>query len=247
MHPGLGPLQILYEDSDVLVVDKPAAMLTHVHPFDRDSPDLQSELECLVSRPVHIVHRLDRMTTGAMVVALHPQAARNLSDQFRNRTVRKVYLAIVRGHTPADATVRSLDDRGEEAETHIETLDHGVVGEHVGRYDEAWFSFVRVRTSTGRRHQIRRHLHSIDHPVLGDRRHGDRNYNLWAEARAGERHLYLRATELTFEHPSSGNTVAAKLALPSLWLHMLAVVCPETETWRSLPAQSRVDTIRGSD
>lgn len=243
-------LSILYRDDDLVIVDKPAAMLTHVHQFDRTSPNVCAVLERKLGVRVYTVHRLDRMTTGLLVVALNPVVAHRLSGDFFNRRIHKRYLALVRGHTGPEfviATPLEKNGRPEEAESQVQTIDHGFVSEAVGRYPEAWFSLVQVKTLTGRRHQIRRHLHSINHPVIGDRKHGDKNYNAWAENRFEERYLYLRATELAFEHPGDGSQVQAVAALPAFWRQTLEVVCPESEAWRSLPADSRVDTMQAPD
>lgn len=247
---GSGTLSILHQDSDLVIVDKPPGMLTHVHQFDRASPNVRAVLERKLGVPVYTVHRLDRMTTGLLVVALNPVVAHRLSGDFRNRRIHKSYLALVRGHTGPEFVISTpLEQNGRPAEavSQVHTIDHGFVSEAVGRYSEAWFSLVQVKTLTGRRHQIRRHLHSINHPVIGDRKHGDKNYNAWAENRFGARHLYLRATELAFEHPGDGRPVHAVAGLPGFWRKTLELVCPDSTSWQSLPADSRVDTMQAPD
>jgi len=221
----LGGIEILHADDTLVVLDKPSGMLSHVHAMDRHSPNVQAVLERHLQRSVHLVHRLDRMTTGLMVVALTSDAARNLAFQFRNRTTTKRYVALVRGHTPdTDLISRPLEEQEGmlvDAQTSFTTIALGSVHETLGRYPEAWFSLLEVIAHTGRRHQIRRHLHGIDHPILGDNRHGDKTYNRWAESRFGERHLYLRAVALSFDHPLSGMRVTARVPLPALWLQVL--------------------------
>lgn len=223
-----GTIQILHQDDEILIIDKPPAMLTHRHTLDRHSPNVQAVLERQLKRPVYLVHRLDRMTTGVMVIALTRDAARHLSLQFRNRSTTKRYLAIVRGHPDDTGRVTNPLEGGAgdavEAETSYTTLSRGTVSEPVGRYPEAWFSLVQLELHTGRRHQARRHLHQINHPVLGDNRHGDKEYNRWAAACFGSRHLYLRAWELGFTHPATGERVSVAVALPDLWRRVLKYI-----------------------
>lgn len=223
-----GTIRILHQDDGIVIIDKPPAMLTHRHSMDRHSPNVQAVLERRLRRPIYLVHRLDRMTTGVMVIALTRVAARDLSRQFRNRTTTKRYLAIVRGHPDDTGRVTSpLEDgygSAVEAETSYTTLGRGVVPEQVGRYPEAWFSLVQLELHTGRRHQARRHLHQINHPVLGDNRHGDKEHNRWAAMRFGSRHLYLRSQELVFAHPTTGCRVSVTVTLPDLWRGVLEYV-----------------------
>jgi len=223
-----GAIRILHQDEAIVIIDKPPAMLTHMHSMDRHTPNVQAVMERQLRRPVYVVHRLDRMTTGVMVIALTRDAARDLSLQFRNRSTTKRYLAIVRGHPDDTGRVINPLEGGSgdavDAETSYVTLGRGVVREQVGRYPEAWFSLVQLELHTGRRHQARRHLHQINHPVLGDNRHGDKEHNRWAAARFGSRQLYLRAQELLFAHPISGRRVSVTVALPDLWREVLVYV-----------------------
>lgn len=219
-------IAILHADDDIVVIDKPPAMLTHANSFDRHSPTVVMVLGSRLGARVHNVHRLDRMTTGAMVLARHSAAARELSRQFREREVDKRYLALVRGHLDDAGTIElPIADRSgagtRHATTDYRTLDRGRVAEPIGRYGEAWFSLVELALHTGRSHQARRHLHRINHPVIGDNKHGDREYNRWAWALLGEKHLFLRAVALRFIHPSTGETVQARMALGEPWEQLL--------------------------
>ena len=221
-----GRIQILYSDEKIIIIDKPPSMLTHSNSFDRHTPTVLMVLGSMVGQSIRTVHRLDRMTTGVMVTALTGDAARTLSEQFRDRSVEKRYLAIVRGHLDDAGTVETPVTRrttGDElyAETDYTVLGRGVVKEAVGRFEEAWFSLVDLSLRTGRTHQARRHLQSINHPILGDNKHGDKAYNRFAAARYGERHLFLRAYELHFNHPETGQRLVACSGIPELWLRVL--------------------------
>ena len=222
-------MQILRCDEHLIIIDKPPAMLTHAHRLDRGAPTVVSLLGDRVGGPIYNVHRLDRMTTGAMVLARTPEAARELSRQFREREVSKSYLAIVRGHLDDAGTMETpiahrTRDEEQGARTDYRTLGRGTIAEPVGGYAEAWFSLVMLDLHTGRSHQARRHLHRIDHPVIGDNKHGDKTWNRWAANRLGERHLYLRALELVIRHPESGVRLSVRLGVPPLWLRFLELI-----------------------
>ena len=217
-----GTISILACDEHLAIIDKPPAMLTHANSFDRHSPTVVNVLGSRLGR-VYNVHRLDRMTTGAMVVARTPEAASELSRQLRDREVLKRYVAVVRGHVDDQGCVTVPIDHpshGEEMEarTDYRALGRGRIAEPIGRYGEGWLSLVELTLHTGRSHQARRHMKRIDHPVIGDNKHGDKSYNRLVASRLGERHLYLRAHELRFRHPESGVDIHIRLGLPDLWI-----------------------------
>jgi 23S rRNA pseudouridine1911/1915/1917 synthase len=176
------PLAILYEDDDVLVVDKPAGLITHPASGNQQHTLVNAILAHFPAlaemgsfpRP-GIVHRLDKDTSGVMVVAKQSLAQLNLAAQFREHSVVKVYLVLVRGHLTPEAGVIEADigrdgrnrkrmavvRRGREARTEYQ------VKKYPGN-----FTLLEVRTHTGRTHQIRVHLAAIGHPVVGDATYG---------------------------------------------------------------------------
>ena len=229
VHESTGAIRVLYRDESIVIIDKPPAMLTHSNSFDRHSPTVVMVLGSLLGQSIHNVHRLDRMTTGAMGLARTPEAARELSRQFREREVQKRYLAVVRGHLDERGTVESpirsdRDQEEREARTDYQTLGRGRVDQPIGKFEKAWFSLVALELHTGRSHQARRHMHRISHPVIGDNKHGDKAYNRWAWNQLGEKHLFLRACELSFRHPGHGGEVRVRLALPDIWLRLLETI-----------------------
>ena len=177
------PLKIIYEDEAMLAVDKPAGMVVHPAPGHAKGTLVNALLNhCSnlpgiggVERP-GIVHRLDKDTSGVVLIAKNEIAHRVLANQFKNRKVKKTYLALVRGivksasgvietsigrHKTNRKKMTATMDQGRQAETRyevIETLGH--------------FSYLRLFPKTGRTHQIRVHLASIHHPVLGDSLYG---------------------------------------------------------------------------
>ncbi|QPJ64643.1 MAG: RluA family pseudouridine synthase [Candidatus Nitrohelix vancouverensis] len=204
------PLKILFEDEHFLVIDKPAGMVTHPAPGHSGGTLVNALLHhCKdlpgiggVERP-GIVHRLDKETSGLVAVAKTNAALNHLAGQFKNRTIQKVYLALAQGRFKEargkiDSSVgRHKGDRkkmtagavdGREAETYYEVKE---------QYD--LFAWLRLFPKTGRTHQIRVHLASINHPVLGDKLYGGR-----MDPRLGRlsRHA-LHAHRLELNHPAT--------------------------------------------
>jgi 23S rRNA pseudouridine1911/1915/1917 synthase len=222
--PEAGPEQgaeveipVVYADDDVLVVDKPAGVVTHPAP-GVTGPTLVAALRARglrggddPQRP-GVVHRLDRDTSGLLVLARSDEAFAALGEQMRARRIEREYRALVRGRPPSrrgtiDAPIgrdrtdigrMAVGGRGERpAVTHFE-LDEPLAGA----------SLLRLRLETGRTHQIRVHLAAIGHPVLGDPVYGVPG------AQLGLRRQFLHAARLAFAHPRDGRRVELESALP---------------------------------
>ncbi len=226
---------VLWQDGRLVVVDKPAGMIVHPNQYDRRAPNCVNTLSGLLHRKVQVVHRLDRGTSGVMLFALDTDAAAQVSALFRESDITKKYLAIVRGHAPENGLIDRSLVRGEGREpsvsrTQFRTLSRSVLREPVGEFDEAWFSLLELSLLTGRRHQARRHLQSISHPVIGDSRHGDRVFNDFTAAKLGVGRLFLRAFSLQLQLPHSGALLTVQAGLPQAWLHAcdaLGLAIPE--------------------
>jgi 23S rRNA pseudouridine1911/1915/1917 synthase len=211
------PLDVLYEDADVIAINKPAGMVVHsgagqhsgtlvnavLHRFGRLST-VGGDL-----RP-GIVHRLDRFTSGVILIARNDAAHRNLAEQFASRQVEKIYLALVHGRVKNDegriTTPIARDPiRRTRMTTRLARGRQALTSYRVLKRFET-FTFLEVKIGTGRTHQIRVHLASIGHPVAGDKLYG-------APASALGRY-FLHAREITFTSPGSGEriTVTAPLA-----------------------------------
>ena len=210
-------VQIAYEDEHLVVVDKPAGMTTHPG-AGRDSGTLAGQLLTLGAaggddpdRP-GIVHRLDRDTSGLLVVARSPEAFHVLQEAIRRREVERRYLALVKGHPRSrtgridapigrdrrDPTKRSLDtEEPREAVTWFEVAE--TLPEH---------TLLDVRLETGRTHQIRVHLAAIDLPVSGDTTYG-------VKGDVGLGQQFLHAFRLRFAHPVTGAEIDVESPLPS--------------------------------
>jgi 23S rRNA pseudouridine1911/1915/1917 synthase len=221
------PLGIVYEDRDLVVVDKPAGMVVHpaaghaggtlvnalLHHV-RDLSGISGE-----QRP-GIVHRLDRGTSGLMVVAKHDAAHDELARQFHDREVEKEYVALVWGTVQAgrriDAPIgRDPADRKKmsaRARRSRAAVTRIVGAEHFGRA----LTLARVAIHTGRTHQIRVHLSAIGHPVVGDSLYGGVRRRVPGDLRAIARleRPFLHAARLAFTHPVDGRQLAFTSGLP---------------------------------
>jgi 23S rRNA pseudouridine1911/1915/1917 synthase len=211
------PLSILYQDEDVVVVDKPAGMVVHagaghfqgtlvnalLHHFGTLSTLNGDDL-----RP-GIVHRLDRETSGVIVVARTDQAHQSLAEQFQERTVEKVYLALAHGHFHrAQGRITSPIARDPVRRIRMTTkLETGRSALTEYKVLEVFdrFSLLEVRLGTGRTHQIRVHLASLNHPIYGDTVYG---------APAGTlNRFFLHAHRLSFDSPSTGERITVESPL----------------------------------
>lgn len=231
-------LNIVYEDEALLVVDKPAGLLMHPSWLDRREKDtLATRVKeyLQLSHPeqkVHTIHRLDRPTSGLVLIAKDHQAAKALIEQFRQRQVKKTYWAICRGFAPEaeaidhplkeeqDKIADDLADKDKAAQsalTHIRRLAIAEQAVPVSRYNKARLSLMECRPVTGRKHQIRRHLKHIRHPILGDTRHGCRHMNHAFTDELQGLSLALRAVELTFMHPLTGQKLTVQAPPDAIW------------------------------
>ena len=182
------PLELVYQDEHLVAINKPAGLLVHRSHLDRHETRFALQmLRDQIGRRVYPVHRLDKPTSGILLFALSPDTARQLSLLFEQRQVHKHYLAVVRGHCPeqgeidyplkeqrdriADARVRD-DKPAQEAMTRFRRLATVELPVAVDRYPQTRYSLVQLSPRTGRRHQLRRHMKHIGHPIIGDAKHG---------------------------------------------------------------------------
>ncbi len=213
-------LPILYHDDHVVVIHKPAGLLVHRSELDRHETRFAVQLlRDQLGRHVHPAHRLDRGTSGVLVFALDRDTARQLAGQFEHQEVAKTYLAVVRGHPPEagridHALTRRRDDAewvGDEASdaaqpaiTDFRRLATGELPFAVDRYPTSRYALVELTPHTGRRHQIRRHLKHLSHPIIGDATFGKGRHNRFFQRHFGCHRMLLACTRMQFFHPVSG-------------------------------------------
>lgn len=213
-------LRILYQDNHLVAVHKPSGMLVHRTSIDRhESRIAMPMLRDQLGQRVYPAHRLDKPTSGILLFSLDPETASRVGEAFTEHRVRKDYLAIVRGWTPLggliDYPLRPRDpnssNRRQQNRTPepAKTLYHRVATTTVpvsvdGRYRHTRYSLVRLRPITGRRHQLRRHLKTRSHPIIGDANYGKGIHNRFFSERYGVNRLLLCAVRLVLPHPISG-------------------------------------------
>jgi len=216
-------LPILYRDEDVVVVNKSSGLLVHRSSIDKKADVFAMQVvRDQLNQHVFPVHRLDRPTSGALVFALSSEAAKNLAAEFSEGRVTKVYKAIVRGTPPddvtldyplkeeldeiADAQARS-DKPAQPALTVFERLKTYEFPVSVDKFPTARYSLVKAVPKTGRKHQIRRHLRHLGHPIIGDVNHGSGKHNRFFREHFGVSRLWLACTEISFLHPRENRKV----------------------------------------
>lgn len=223
------PLEIVYEDEVLAVVNKPAGLVVHPAagtPSGTLANALAYHFEQLPDRGVNvrpgIVHRLDRDTSGLLVVAKTEAALENLSDQFRDRTVFKSYVALVHGRVAGSGKIDQPLARDKSNRTRMAVVRGGRNALTLYRVRQAFerFTLLDVELKTGRTHQIRVHLAWLKHPVVGDETYGGGRDNTIPDPqlRARIRHLkrqFLHAEKLGFTHPATKEFVKFESPLPA--------------------------------
>lgn len=212
------PLKILYQDSHYIAVDKPAGMLVHRTRIAEEGEYALQRLRDQIGQHVFTVHRLDRPTTGVLLFALDSDAARHIALQFENRTIEKHYLAVVRGYTEEygiiDYPLREEPHKPhQEAITSYRRLATVELDIPVGRYPSARYSLIEVIPRSGRLHQIRKHMHHIFHPIVGDTTHGEGRHNRLFRDHFDSQRLLLFASRLCFTNPYSGARICVDAPL----------------------------------
>ena len=220
------PVDVIYEDSDIIVVNKPKGMVVHPANGNPDGTLVNAILALCKDnlsgiggeiRP-GIVHRLDKDTSGLLIIAKNDLAHKNISEQIKNRQVKKIYIALVKGNVAEDeATIdmpigRSTKDRkkmavrkdGKTAITHFKVLK---------RYNK--YTLLEIKIDTGRTHQIRVHMAEIGHPVVGDMVYSSGKNEFGIEGQM------LHAKSLDFKHPVTGKEMHLEADLPQYFVDVL--------------------------
>ena len=213
-------LPVLYRDEQLAVVDKPAGLMVHDSALARGETEFAADrLRAQFGRPIFLAHRLDRATSGCLLLAFDRDSASRLGQALMARDVRKDYLAVCRGWPePAEGAIDHPLDGGpgkplkKPALTRYRTLATGELAEPSGGFPTSRFALLACSPETGRFRQIRRHLKHACHHLVGDTSHGDGQRNRMFRTR-GIHRMLLHAWRLEFAHPLDGGRlqVAAPL------------------------------------
>ena len=231
------PLTILYQDEYLIAINKPAGILVHPSPLDRHAEttitDLLQQQTGLKPYPVH---RLDRPTSGVLLIALDPATARRMGEHIAMNRLNKTYHAVVRGWLADSGDIdypltylpdkiadrdRSRDKAAQDAETHYHCLRRSEIPlASDGRHPTSRYSLAALNPKQGRKHQLRRHMKHIYHPILGDTTHGDNRQNRVLTAHLGPLRLMLHAARLQLPHPASGQMLDIQATPDAHWQHI---------------------------
>lgn len=230
-------LTLLYRDEQLVAVNKPAGLLVHRSNIDRHETRFALQLlRDQLGRHVFPVHRLDKPTSGVLLFALSPATAAQLTRCFALRQVEKTYLAVVRGipeeagiinHPLAEEQDRlphgqpQAPSEPQAAITGFRRLSTVELPIAVGRYPASRYSLLAVTPLTGRRHQLRRHLKHLLHPIIGDTNYGEGRHNRLFRDEFHCHRLLLHAAEISFPHPISGEMLAISAPLDETFAFLL--------------------------
>jgi tRNA pseudouridine65 synthase len=216
-------MEILFQDAHYVAINKPSGLLVHRSMIDRHETRFAMQLvRDQIGQRVYPVHRLDKPTSGVLLFALDQSVAKEMGELFSHGQVKKRYLAIVRGHSPEqgeiDYPLKETLDRMTDAKADQDKPAQPAVTNYlrrttaeldypVGRYASCRYSLLELYPQTGRKHQIRRHLKHIFHPIVGDTTYGDGKHNSFFRQQLGLHRLMLAATGLSFKHPITGQQI----------------------------------------
>jgi tRNA pseudouridine65 synthase len=236
VYPRLKPdntanmLTILHRDEHLIAIDKPPGLL--VHRTGLDAGETRFAVQLLrdqIGQPVWPAHRLDKGTSGVLLFSLNADTARLMGQAFELGTgIQKTYQAIVRGWPQPEGLIdhalkRMPDDMRfgreeiQEAQTRFKTLAHGELPLPYDDFPATRFSLVKLQPLTGRRHQLRRHMKHISHPIIGDTTHGKGPLNRAVAAFIGVQRMWLHAAQLALLHPVTGQALNVRAEPSPEW------------------------------
>ena len=229
--------EVLYQDNDLIVINKPEGWLVHRSWLDKhETVVVMQTLRDQIGQHVYPIHRLDRPTSGVLIFALSSEIARLLSEQFASNKIEKTYHAIVRGYVEGEVVIdyplveeldkiadkfANKDKPAQDAITFYKGLSKIELPIEVGKYKTARYSFVELKPQTGRKHQLRRHLKHIFHPIIGDSKHGDLHQNRAFSHYFAVKRLMLHASTVKIIHPITLKPLTIHAKLSDDWLKIL--------------------------
>ena len=222
--------EILYIDDWLVAVNKPSGLLVHRSRIDKEAKRFAlQEVRRLTGRYVHPLHRLDKPTSGVLLFAFDKETARIMGERFEAGEVKKSYVAVVRGWTEEkgvvdyplkerlDKTTDALADPDKPAQPAVTRYERLATAEFpipVSRYPAARYSYLRLFPETGRKHQLRRHMKHIFHPIVGDTKYGRTEHNRLFRTHFDSHRLLLHAESMAFRHPVTNEELLIQAPLP---------------------------------
>lgn len=232
-------LKILYQDEYLVAVDKPPGLFVHRSFMDKD--EIYFALQLIrdqIGQYVYPLHRLDRPTSGVLLFALTQDVARLMGQAFSERKIKKTYFALTRGHLLNEGVIdhplkEKLDDLGDKnvsrdkeaqsAETFYKSVAIASLPVPLGKFSSVRYSLIKCQPHTGRRHQIRRHLAHLRHPIIGDINYGDNKQNPFFGEYFGFKRLMLMAKQVEFIHPVTGLDILIEAEFDEQWQQIFNV------------------------
>ena len=229
-------LEIIYQDKYLVAVNKPAGLFVHRSFMDKDEIYFALQLvRDQIGQYVYPVHRLDKPTSGILLFGLSAEVARLMGQCFTDKAIKKTYYALTRGHLLGGETIdyplkENLDKLGDknvsrhkepqQAQTAYQSILTASLPISLGKFDTVRYSLIKLVPSTGRRHQIRRHLAHLRHPIIGDINYGDNKQNPFFREYFGFKRLMLIAKSLDFAHPITNEKMALEVKFDQQWLNV---------------------------
>ncbi len=210
-------LSIIYQDESLIAIHKPAGLLVHRSHIDaHETTNAMHLLRDQIGQWVYPLHRLDRPTSGVLLFALDPSVAKAMGEQFEQHNIHKTYQAIVRGYIPEKGIIdhpikptadfksdklRVAKKAAQSAVTEFLRLGLLEIPYRVDKYPSSRYSWVELYPKTGRKHQLRKHLKHLSHPIIGDPKYGKSKHNQLFSTQFNSQRLLLAATSVAFTHP----------------------------------------------
>ena len=226
-------LPVLYQDEFLVAIAKPSGLFVHRSAMDKQVTAFALQIvRDQIGQYVYPLHRLDRPTSGVLLFALSQKVASDMGALFTKHKITKTYYAITRGHLTGEgeinhALTEKFDRFGnkilkqslnsQQAQTDYKSIATATLPIALGRYDSIRYSLIACKPITGRRHQIRRHLAHLRHPIIGDINYGDNKQNPFFAEHFGLKRLMLHAKSVEFIHPITQQAIKISAAIDDAW------------------------------
>ena len=221
-------LEIIYQDNYCLLVTKPNNVLVHHAHHSRNKIEEESLIQLIENqfgKRYYPIHRLDRKTSGIILLASKREYVASFQALFTNNEIQKIYYGVVRGfsqeHLIIDSPVKGRDALVyKDAETQLKLLDKIILEIPVKPYKSSRYSLVELKPKTGRMHQLRIHMNKVSTPLINDAKYGDKNHDLMYSEQFGWRNLFLHAGSLEFIHPFTNQKLTLKSSFSEDWIQL---------------------------